>query len=385
MTVSTQTISKSLGINCRFLQARVTGVERYALNVVNSLIPEAKGRGYKIKAFVPRNSAIPSFLNSADVELVETELWPSAVGRHLWEQLVLPMLAGKHKVGVLLNLTNTAPIGFRSNVLTLHDVSWIEQPASFSPLFRICYQLLVPLVARRAKQLVTVSQCSAEHIHKYLQVPMSRILVIKEGVGVEVSSQPARDDQSVLNRYDLSGQYLLHVGTLQPRKNIDRLIAAHDLLCEQLGDNAPYLILVGGNSGHFASISAANSELRSRRKRLLGYVPDCDLPVLYSNALAYVTASLCEGFNLPILEAMACDTPVLASDIAIHHEVAGDAAVFFDPLKESAICSAMRTVVEDEKLRSDLVARGVQRAAQYSWSAHAASLMDAIDAIVPDS
>jgi len=364
---------KVLGVNGRFLRSKPTGVERYALCVLRELIPIAMRNGFQLKVFVPQHCSVPDWFQSNNIELIASAIMPGAIGRHLWEQFVLPNLARRAGVTALLNLTNTAPIAFPGNILVLHDLAWLENPDWVSPLFAAGYRVVVPAAARNAATLVTVSESSATQIQKHLGLPRSRINVILEGVSIE--PRPRSDnDLDVLNLYGLERPYFLHVGTLQPRKNIARLAEAHELLCKDNGQ-APDLVLAGDKGNHFGKMAGPTNP---GKIKYLGYVPDAHLPILYAGATAYITASLSEGFNLPIVEAMACGVPVMASDIDTHREVAADAALYFDPLRISSIRDAMFSISTDKQLRCELVERGSRQSRRFSWSQHAERLIKAI-------
>ena len=368
----------TLGINGRFLVSRVTGVERYAQNVFKRLIPLALERGHVIKVLAPQQYIAPGELVAQkNLHFIQSPLLPGALGRHAWEQLVLPAMAVKAQVDVLVNLTNTAPVIFSRNILTLHDVSWIEHPEWFSSTFSLGYNMVVPMAARRALRVITVSSFSALAIAERLGVRTENIRVIPEGVDSEFEKISQAKTRVVLENLQIAKPFFLHVGTMQPRKNLERLVDAHLSLCKERND-APLMVLVGGSGSHFASSSLAE-KLQSRSVKVLGYVPEEHLPALYSGSLAYVSASLYEGFGLTLLEAMACGAPVLASDIAAHREVAGDDALFFDPLSEQSIRSSLERVIDNDQLRSELSEKGYLRTKQFNWDSHVDVLLQEIE------
>jgi len=366
-TVNRSTVT-TIGINGRYLCSRVTGVERYAHSVAAHLIPAAARASLRVLVFAPAGADIPAYMRCPEVEVLS-----SSVPRNpfrLWEQVILPLSAQKERVDLLFNLTNTAPVAFSRNILTLHDVSWLENPEWFTPAFRLGYSLMVPPAARRALRVITVSECSRNEIIKHLKIDASRISVIHEGVGAEFRAPDKQASQRVLDSYSLRRPFLLHVGTVQPRKNIQRLISAYSQM--DSGDK-PDLVLIGGNNKHFAG--EQTSQKADPGIKWLGYVPDCDLPALYSQATAYVSASLYEGFNLTILEAMACGAATVLSSIPVHHEVAETNALFFDPLNESSIVSALNCIWKNDKQRMQLSEDGLRRASQFKWESHAEKLL----------
>jgi len=175
------------------------------------------------------------------------------------------------------------------------------------------------------------------------------------------------------SRYALDGSFLLAVGTVQPRKNYIRLVEAFRQL-----DRANLTLVIAGGRGWlddplYERIAALGLE---NRVRMLGFVPDKDLPALYSAARVFAFPSLYEGFGLPILEAMACGTPVVTSRASSMPEVAGDAALLVDPLDTDALAEALASALDDELLRSSLIEKGLERATVFTWEAAAHKLVD---------
>jgi glycosyltransferase involved in cell wall biosynthesis len=367
----------TIGINGRFLASRVTGVERYASNVYQRLIPLGLSKGYQFKIFAPLEYERTTEPVDARVSLVRSKIFHGAVARHAWEQTLLPALSTLEGVDILLNMTNTAPCFFRNSVVVLHDVAWLERPEWFSSAFNLGYNLVMPLAMRNARKVITVSDYSAGEIERKLSVESSKLQVIPEGVGEEFKRVAPDMVPESLRQFDLTRPYFLHVGTVQPRKNLERLLEAYVLLYSQQPDLPP-LLLAGGKNQHFSTASLQD-KLKCPGIRLLGYVPDATLPYLYSNALAYVTASLYEGFGLTLLEAMACGSPVIASDIGAHKEVAGGAALFFNPGSTDELLLVMKRVCAESGLREELIAEGFQRVKRYSWDKHVSELLQTIE------
>lgn len=367
----------TIGINGRFLAARVTGVERYASNVYQRLIPLGLAKGHSFKIFAPLEYERTVEPVDARVSLVRSKIFDGAVARHAWEQSLLPALSALEGVNVLLNMTNTAPCFFKNTVVVLHDVAWLERPEWFSRSFNFGYNLVMPRVMKNASKIVTVSDYSAGEIQRKLSVQPQKLQVIPEGVGEEFTKVAPDMVPESLREFDLSKPYFLHVGTVQPRKNLERLLDAYvSLFSQQPG--LPPLLLAGGKNQHFSTPSLQET-LRCPGIKLLGYVPDEALPYLYSNALAYVSASLYEGFGLTLLEAMACGCPVIASNIGAHLEVAGHAALFFDPGSTDELLLVLKRVCAEAELREKLIAGGFERVKMFSWDKHVSELLQTIE------
>jgi len=232
---------------------------------------------------------------------------------------------------------------------------------------RMLVRPLIPLVARRAARIITVSEHARADIVRLLRVPSEQVVVIAEAAA-PIFRVAAPDVQArVRERYGLSGPYLLYIGTIEPRKNLVRLIRAWHNLWRR-GVIPHKLVLVGGRGWQDAEIYQTVTQIDcGDALRLLGYVPTDDLPALYSAADAFAFPSLSEGFGLPVIEAMACGTPVLISSALALQELAGDVALTVDAQDLRAIEDAIERLLTDTALREDLRARGLRRSAEYSW------------------
>lgn len=251
-------------------------------------------------------------------------------------------------------------------VLTVHDLIFHHLPEHHKRLNRWYLNLTMPLFCRRATHLIAVSETTRRDLIAAYGLPPEKITVIREAADPRFCPQPPEAIAAVRARHGLPEQFLLYVGTIEPRKNLVRLLHVWEALY-QTGD-VPPLVIVGRRGWLSDDFFAALEQSPAREGVLLtGYVSDEDLPVLYSAATAFVFPSLYEGFGLPPLEAMACGTPVLCSDASSLPEVVGDAALLFDPEEPEAIAEALRTIAKDAALRESLRAEGLRRAAEFSW------------------
>ena len=265
-------------------------------------------------------------------------------------------------------------------LLTVHDLSFERVPSSADPSLLRYLKSAVPKSVRRADHILADSQATKDDLMLLYDTPDEKISVLYCGVDerfAPISDSAAAD--RVLKGYGLLGaEYVLSVGTLQPRKNYPRVIRALRLLRDR-GIDLHYAI-VGGKGWLLDEIDASIAENRMRdRVHLLGFVEDEHLPVLYGSAQALVTASLYEGFGLPLLEAMACGTPVITSNLSSLPEVVGDTGIQVDPGDVAAIEEAIARVVSDSELRADLIQRGYQRAKSFTWERSARQLKAVYD------
>lgn len=262
-----------------------------------------------------------------------------------------------------------APLQRRTRtVVTIHDLGYLHFPEAHTRAHRLYLRLSTAWSARVAHRVIAVSAATRADLVRYTGVAPEKISVIHHGVAAHfapVASQPMI--AAVQARYAIDRPYFLFVGTVQPRKNLERVIAAFAALAvsQQL------LLVIAGKKGWLtAAIERRAQELGvADRVRFVGYLPDADLPPLLSGALGFVFPSLYEGFGMPVLEAMACGTPVLTSTTSSLPEVAGDAALLVDPRDTSAIADGLRRLASEPQLRAELGAQGRARAARFTWRA----------------
>jgi glycosyltransferase involved in cell wall biosynthesis len=251
-------------------------------------------------------------------------------------------------------------------VLTVHDLIFRQLPQHHKRLNRWYLNLTMPLYCRRASHIITVSEAARRDLVNAYRVQPERISVIYEAADPRFCPQSAVAVASALARYDLPTRYVLFVGTIEPRKNLERLLAAFERVHGKGLSDA--LVIVGKQGWLTGDFYAALERSPVREKVVFpGFVPDTDLPAVYAGAQALVLPSLYEGFGLPVLEAMACGTPVICSNTASLPEVAGDAALLVDPTDVEGIATALSQVLTDGALQAQMRARGELQAAHFSW------------------
>lgn len=259
------------------------------------------------------------------------------------------------------------PLRSIPTVLTVHDLIFRHLPEHHKPLNRWYLNLALPLYCRRATHIIAISECTRRDLMAAYDLPPGRITVVHEAADPRFHSQPPEAVDAVRARYGLPERYILFVGTVEPRKNLTRLLEAFEAVHSTgLTDG---LVIVGRRGWLYGDFFARLERSPVREAvRFPGYVPDEYLPAIYAGAQALAFPSLYEGFGLPALEAMACGTPVACSDASALPEVAGEAALYFDPRNVASIIDALRGLLDDADLRADLEERGLRRAAKFSWS-----------------
>ncbi|NEX64481.1 glycosyltransferase family 4 protein [Noviherbaspirillum galbum] len=253
-------------------------------------------------------------------------------------------------------------------VVTVHDISWVRYPQTH-PAARVReMNRIMPGVVRDAAHIVVDSEFVRREVMEHYGVPEDRISTVLLGVAPEFRPIGMDAARPVLSGFNLRhGEYLLAVGTLEPRKNLASVLAAYSRLPGALRARFP-LVVTGMNGWGMESLSASLRQMVDRGEvRLTGYVPQANLPALYSGARAFVYPSLYEGFGLPPLEAMACGTPVIASNRASLPEVVGDAGILVEPLDDVAIAGHLQSLIEDHAAHDRCRTLGQQRARMFTW------------------
>lgn len=343
-------------VNGRFLTQAQTGVQRYARETLCALdrllasrekvLPE----GVRVQLAVPRGAVVPS-LSSIDVVTL-----PYFEG-HLWEQTSLAWFV---RGATLVGFSYSGPVLLRRQLITVHDATVAADPQSFSPRYRLFHNLLLTVLRRRAETVMTVSEFSRREIAHHFGI-VRNVVVGREGWEHGVARG---DPSSVLQRHGLrSGRYVLLVGSLKHNKNLELLPRALRLL-----PRFPLTVAIAGAAD--PKVFKRTGQL-SDAIRLLGFVADADLGVLYKHAAWFLLPSLYEGFGLPAIEAMGNGCPVLAAEAGSLPEVCGDAALYFDPRSPRSLAAALQRAVDDPELRPRLVARQQMRLERYTWQQNA--------------
>ncbi len=268
-------------------------------------------------------------------------------------------------------------------LLTVHDLSFARAPEAASPPLKAYLDAVVPRSVRRADHILADSAATKADLSALYGTRPTKISVLYSGV--DQRFRPVEDPAalaSALARHGLAGKpYILSVGTLQPRKNYGRVIEAV-ARARAAGFDLHYAIAGGSGWLQDEIWRAIKGSGMEDFTHILGFVADDELPALYSGARALILASLYEGFGLPILEAMACGAPVIASDVSSLPEVAGEAGILVDPKDSAAISAAIMRLERDDGLRTRLVENGFQRAKQFSWERAARQLKRVYDRIL---
>jgi glycosyltransferase involved in cell wall biosynthesis len=287
-------------------------------------------------------------------------------GRILWEQVVLPVLATRSRADVVHAPAFVAPFFAPCpQVVTVHDLSFLRYPAMLRAGNRLYLRTFTGPSCRRAAAVIAVSNFTAQEVTRLLGVPAERVTVIHHGVAPRFRPLPADAVADFRKRQGLPDHFVLFLGTLEPRKNLVRLIRAFALM----RDPDLHLVLAGAQGWFYQDIlqEVERSDV-SDRVHFPGFVPATDQALWYNAADVFAYVSVYEGFGMPVLESLACGTPAVASSTTSLPEAGGEGAVLVSPDDEQEIAGALEVVLANTYLRSQLRLRGIEHAASFSWS-----------------
>jgi glycosyltransferase involved in cell wall biosynthesis len=349
------------------------GISHYTHSLLGTLISEYPDDEWRLLQ-TRRSYSLPAHWQRPNVELI--------VGG--WPHKVLNAtlgLAGRPRLDLLLGgvdvffAPNIGFLGLSPNVplaITVHDASFVSHAELYGARDRVWHRLLRPEgLLKRAQQVLTVSQDSARRLAEFYPAITERLTVIYPGIDAQYRPSSDDDVAAVRARYDLPGRYFLFLGTVEPRKNVGGILAGFDLARERGLSSS--LVLAGATSAKLRAQVATSDGVHA-----IGYVAEEDKPALYSGATALIFISTLEGFGFPPLEALACGTPSVISDLAVFDETVGDAARRVAADRPEELAAALVELEQDSSLCDSLVAEGRSRVAKFNWQAAASATYGAL-------
>jgi glycosyltransferase involved in cell wall biosynthesis len=342
---------KQIFINTRALQAEFTGVQRYISELLYRF-------GSKMQALAPWGKL-------------------DGIQGHLWEQSILPMMVGNQ---ILWSPANTGPLATHRQVVTIHDIAPLDYPEWFTPKFALWYGWLLPRLARRVLKIIVPTEFTKERILERMRIASDKIVVIPQGVPNHFCPQPVEMIAKVRKALRIPGSvYILSVASLEPRKNLHRLLLAWKNIVYSLPAEI-WLVLAGakGNRKVFQNLSLDDLP---PRVYLTGHVPDEYLPALYSGGLALFYLSVYEGFGMPPLEAMSCGIPAVVGNCPALREAVGNAGLLVSPYDIEAIEWSIKKMIGDSVVREELKYRGLERSKNFTWDHAALRTWEVLQAI----
>lgn len=282
----------------------------------------------------------------------------------LWEQFALPRAAKKVKADLLHCTSNTAPIWCKVPIMvTLHDIIFLEKKRGgnkslYQKMGWYYRRLVVPPVLKKCRHIITVSNFECGHIKEALPfIPAEKISAVYNGYNSHF--RHIDDYKSTVSKYFPDERYLFFLGNTDPKKNTDRTLKAYSIYAKRAENPLPLIIAD-------LKQEIADENIRPLVQSL-GYIDNSDLPAIYSGARAFIYASLRESFGIPILESMACGTPVITSNTSAMPEIAGDAAIIINPFDENEMANALTSICSDDLLHEEIRQKGYERITHFSW------------------
>jgi glycosyltransferase involved in cell wall biosynthesis len=351
------------GIDSHNAEQEGEGNSTYTRNLISSLFAAGGADDFVLFAQNPDHAFYRSLVSRGPSRVVRVTKG-KGVARLGW---ALARAASRERVDTL-HVQYVAPLGYRGPlVVTVHDLAFLHLPETFPVALRVALRVLVPRSMQRASRIIAVSEFTRRDIMARYPIRPEKIVVIPEGADARFRPRAAEETAAVLARYGLRPGFLFSLGRLNRRKNLARLLQAYARL--RTG-GAPAVPLVIGGKPDYGAAAVLPGGLRAAETvgvRWMGLIPDEDLPAFYSGAAGFIYPSLFEGFGLPLLEAMACGTPLVTSDRAALPELAGDAALSVDPESVEDLTAAITRILTDQALAADLRRRGLERSRRYSW------------------
>lgn len=351
-----------------------TGTENYSLRLIQALCAANEGleQSHRISLYLRDKPPAGLFMNSAHTQQIVIPL------SRLWTHLRFAAALWQSRPDITFVPAHTLPAVFPGRAITtVHDLGFKHFPTAHRPLQRAYLKATTRYSQARADIVLADSQATAADLRRSYGTNADKIRVVYPGVDGDRLRATAADITAARAKYRLPERYFLFIGTLQPRKNIKRLVQAFARWQQAQNDDETALVLAGSKGWLFD-----DSWLKgARHVRLAGYIDEADKAGLLRGSIALVFPSLYEGFGFPAVEAMHAGTPVIASNTSSLGEIVADAGLLVDPLSVAEIAEAMRRCSTDETLRRELIQRGSQRAGRFTWEAAAEQVMQAFEAL----
>ncbi len=317
---------------------------------------------------------------------VAASFWPTINPRVRipWEQLLAPLLLRKIKADLFHGTLNVVPLASPiPTVVTIHDLAFIQFPQTFRPYNRIYLDFATRMSVKRASRILAVSEHTKREVVGILGIPAERIVVTYDAVRQHFVPPAPTTLEAFRAKYELPAQFILYVGTLEPRKNLLTLLEAYHKVAQV--SNVP--LLVGGGKGWMnGPLFKRLEELGLREKvKFVGYLAEEELPLWYAAATIFVFPSIYEGFGMPPLEAMACGTPVITSNSSSLPEVVGPAGITVAPMDVEGWAKAILDLLKDKALRAELRERGFRQAQAFSWRTTAEKTLKVYEEVLGQS
>lgn len=370
-----------IGIDAsRAVTSQRTGTEAYAYFLIRALLPLAAVRGYRLRLYYNQP---PPFTHFPGAPQVKSVVMPFP---RLWSHLRLAAHLHRQPPDVFFTPAHVIPFTYRGpSVATIHDLGYRFFPKAHPMAQRLYLHWSTAHNGRCSRRLIADSQATKRDLTAHYGVVGDKVDVVYPGVDPELQRASDSKITAVLRQHQITPPYLLYLGTLQPRKNLGRLVTAY-AASGLATATIPHQLVLAGKAGWLAepilqTIEQLDPAIK-RHVRLPGYIAEADKAALLSGATALVFPSLYEGFGFPVLEAQACETAVLTANSSSLPEVAGAAALLVDPLDSEGLAHALRRLAQDDGLRAQLVAAGLVNVRRFSWAETAVAVLNSLEKAV---
>ena len=354
---------KKIYINGRFLTQNITGVQRYAIEIVKALDKYLNDNKlndkYKFEIVCPKNIKQKLILKNIKIKQI------GKLKGHLWEQIELPFYV---KDKFLFNFCNCAPLIKKNQIVTIHDTAVCDVPYAYSKSFRIWYKFMYKVFAFRLKKIFTVSEFSKKRLHEYFNIPLERIEVTYNGIDHMKNIKP---DENIFSKFGIEkNNYVLAVSSLNPSKNFKLILET-----AKVSPEINFVIAGGTNSTIFKE---QGFEITSNVK-FIGYVNDEELVALYKFASCFVYPSIYEGFGIPPLEAIYFNCPVILSDIVVFKEIYMDNVLYCKINECNILKEKILLILSDQKLKKSIIEKEKFLVNKYKWNNNLVKLLSVVE------
>lgn len=366
-----------IGVDARLLSRPLTGIGRYTLEMCRALCKHSE-----LSLFIYSPAPISAdVLRGLEAARIHVGSWDNSVLRQVWGTTILPKLARQDAVEIFWGPSHRLPHFLSPStikVVTIHDLVWKYASDTMKPLSRIRESYQMPHAVKMADLVLADSEATKASTIDTFCIDENKIRVVHLGV-TNIHTDPLR---SLLEPLGIKRPYFLFVGTLEPRKNLTRLLAAFSQLPSHLKENIDLVIAGGAGWGNIDIKNKVKELGLDSHVRLLGYVDDQTLNTLYKYAEFLVMPSLYEGFGLPLIEAMAQGVPVLTSNNSSMPEVAGEAGFLVDPLDVDSISHGLSEMINNKTLRAELASKAKPTAENFNWDKSAQQFITALEELL---
>jgi len=375
-----------IGIDASGLTVKSGGIGRYVVNLINHMA-WATSRDESHELLVFYHKSFDRSLIHKHPHLIFVDTLARIKSNVLRKGLFLPFVAKKQNLDLFHGVDHIGiPFFFKRGkcrfVLTVHDLITKLFPEMFTLKHRMIENTLRPLILRNADRIIAVSRSTRDDLLRFYPQYADKTRVIYQGVDTRFFPRDREEIKKIQKKYRIDFPYILSLGTLEPRKNIPRLVEG--FAKAKMEGGIEHKLVVTGRKGwkYKEMLSQLQEGPFSEEIVFTGFVEDEDLPCLYAGAEIFLYLSLYEGFGLPVLEAMACETPVITSNLSSLPEVAGDAALLIDSSSAEEIAASLLRLLSDEELRKDLQKKGRERAKFFSWEKTAEEILELYEEIL---